>query len=256
MLDEQIKERARKERETYNQGLKRENYEGIMSHALFFYNQIWHERVIELMREFGENKVGIELGDTIWSAWVEDTGIYPAKLTCINISEKELEKGVELSRASNFKPEFRLMDAHALEFEDNSLDFVFGAGMLHHLQLDVALSEINRVLKPDGIMFFIEPLGINPVGKLVRLLTPESRTEDETPFGFEQLKSLDKKFSTSILYGQFTSVPLGILSKFLFKTPDNILMKTAFTIDVNLEKVFPPLKYLYRSMLITGKPKK
>lgn len=256
MLNDEIEERGNREREEYNEGLKRETYDGLLSHTSFFYHKLWRKNIIGVMKEYAENKVGLELGDTAWYSWLENNGIYPTKLTCINISERELEKGIELSRNSIIKPEFRLMDAHHLEFEDNSFDFVFGSGILHHLDLDTALNEISRVLKPNGIMLFTEPLNINPVSKIVRILTPEARTEDERPFGFGELKLLEERFITSISYGQLVSVPLGILSRFLFKTPDNMLMKKAFLIDTNLDKFFPPLKFLYRTILVTGKPQK
>lgn len=256
MLNDQLEERVKKEREKHNEGLRRERYDGILSHATFFYHEFFYRIITDVMKEYAENKVGLELGDTCWHSWIEKPGIYPKKLTCINISERELEKGIKLSKNSIMKPEFRLMDAHRLEFEDNSLDFVFGGGILHHLDLEISLNEISRVLKPGGMMLFTEPLNINPVSKIIRILTPEARTEDERPFGFGELKLLEERFITSISYGQFISVPLGVLSKFLFKTPANMLMKIAFLIDTNLIKFFPPLKYLYRTILITGKPKK
>ena len=53
-----------------------------------------------------------------------------------------------------------------------SFDFVYGCAILHHLDYHRALDEICRVLKPGGRILFAEPLGINPVAKLVRLVTP------------------------------------------------------------------------------------
>ncbi len=45
-------------------------------------------------------------------------------------------------------------DVRHLSFADNSFDYVFSVATLEHiLQLPVALAEMYRVLKPDGIMF-------------------------------------------------------------------------------------------------------
>ena len=52
------------------------------------------------------------------------------------------------------KPDFRLMDAHKLDFPENTFDVVYGAGILRHLDYARALLEILRVLRPGGAMIF------------------------------------------------------------------------------------------------------
>jgi SAM-dependent methyltransferase len=39
---------------------------------------------------------------------------------------------------------------------------VYGSSILHHLELDPALGEIRRVLKPGGRLVFAEPNMLNP----------------------------------------------------------------------------------------------
>jgi len=51
------------------------------------------------------------------------------------------------------------MNAEELKFADDYFDIVCGGAILHHLDLNKALSEIARVLKPDGKAIFVEPLG-------------------------------------------------------------------------------------------------
>ena len=43
------------------------------------------------------------------------------------------------------------------------------------------LNEISRILKPNGKLLFIEPLGTNPLINFYRKLTPKSRSKDEHP---------------------------------------------------------------------------
>lgn len=51
-------------------------------------------------------------------------------------------------------------DAHNLPFKNNSFDVVFGGFVLHHLKdLDKAIKEFRRVLKPEGYYYGIEPNG-------------------------------------------------------------------------------------------------
>jgi len=52
---------------------------------------------------------------------------------------------------------FFRMDAMKMEFEDNSFDFVCLSNSLHHLEdISEVLSEMERVLKPDGALIFCE----------------------------------------------------------------------------------------------------
>ncbi|MBN1636137.1 MAG: methyltransferase domain-containing protein [Deltaproteobacteria bacterium] len=74
---------------------------------------------------------------------------------------------------------FMVMDAEALEFEDNFFDVVSEYGALHHLNLSKAYAEISRVLKPDGKCICTETLRHNPIIHYYRKKTPEIRTEWE-----------------------------------------------------------------------------
>lgn len=74
---------------------------------------------------------------------------------------------------------FRVMDAEALEFNDESFDIITEYGSLHHLNLNNAYSEMARVLRPDGKAICVEALGHNPIINLYRKLTPHLRTEWE-----------------------------------------------------------------------------
>jgi SAM-dependent methyltransferase len=74
-----------------------------------------------------------------------------------------------------------VMDAMNMTFPDNSFDVVFGSGIIHHLETEVAVREVARVLRPGGRAIFWEPLGLNPLINVYRCLTPQARTPDEHP---------------------------------------------------------------------------
>ena len=65
------------------------------------------------------------------------------------------DRAVELTRARlnllGLSAEVRQADAEALPFEDETFDTVVSFGVLHHTpDTELAIREINRVLKPDG----------------------------------------------------------------------------------------------------------
>lgn len=53
-------------------------------------------------------------------------------------------------------------DAEHLPYAASSFDVVYGSSVLHHLDLDRALGEIFRVLRPGGRCVFTEPNIVNP----------------------------------------------------------------------------------------------
>jgi len=91
---------------------------------------------------------------------------------------------------------FRVMDAEALEFRDNSFDLIMEYGVLHHLELDRAMAELGRVLKPGGCMVCTETLAHNPVIAAYRRRTPHLRTAWEVDhiLGRKSFTTIERHF--------------------------------------------------------------
>jgi len=248
--------RTKREQIRYDAGIDRSRYNQTFSHCSIFSTPLRLSKSLEVLAPKANDGIVLELGSSCWRTWLDTSELTPKELHCINISQSELRTGIDMAKYSRLSPTFHLMDAHNLEFENDTFDAVFGAGILHHLDLETSLSEINRVLKPGGVATFFEPLDINPVGKLVRYFTPNARTEDEVPFTFKELNILRKHLTTEIEAFQFTSVPLGVMSRFVFKKADNPLTKAAHWIDETLKAKLPPIKWLYRNMNIYAQAKK
>jgi len=53
-------------------------------------------------------------------------------------------------------------NAELLPYPDGTFDAVYGSSVLHHLDLDRALGQAARVLKPGGLLAFAEPNILNP----------------------------------------------------------------------------------------------
>lgn len=247
--------RSERERRAHDQGIDRVGYNAVLQNSAAYYAGRREEIIRQTMAQFNGGSF-LELGSSSWRSWIEKTGVQPGSLTCINISQRELDKGIAASQQTRVKPEFLLMDANNLEFEDNTFDVVYGGGILHHLQFERALDEVRRVLKPGGAMVFEEPLNINPVGKLVRVLTPQARTEDERPLGNAELNLCARRFSMRSHYLQFLSVPVGVITGLLKMGAQNAATRTAFALDEWLVKAVPGIGRLYRHVVLVGyKPK-
>jgi SAM-dependent methyltransferase len=83
-----------------------------------------------------------------------------AEIVAIDVSPDLLQ----LARAQHSAPNVRyeLQNAYAMSYPDASFDSVVGSSVLHHLEIQPALREIHRVLKPSGTIFFTEPNMLNP----------------------------------------------------------------------------------------------
>jgi ubiquinone/menaquinone biosynthesis C-methylase UbiE len=83
-----------------------------------------------------------------------------AEIVATDISDRLLKAAREQTKDANVT--YEIADGHALQYENGSFDLVFGSSILHHLEIDIALKEIARVLKPGGRMVFAEPNMLNP----------------------------------------------------------------------------------------------
>jgi ubiquinone/menaquinone biosynthesis C-methylase UbiE len=251
MKSQKFSQLGERERKKYNEGLQRDGYGKFFNHCRYFYIQRRYQ-LIKKMMQYVQGKKVLEIGSTAWKGWLESNSIIPSSLTCINISEAELQTGIDSAVSTTNCPNFILMDAHDLQFEDETFDFVYGDAILHHLNMVPALDEIFRVLKPNGKILFVEPLDINPVGKLVRSLTKKARTADEQPLRLRDIAEIKKRFEPHFFYEEFLSVPCGVLSGMIFENPSNSLMRFAFRADQFLDRNFVWLRNWFRHALISG----
>ena len=118
-----------------------------------------------------------------------------ADVVGIDISEVAIEQASAKAEEMGLNIDFQVMNAEDLEFEDNSFDVICGTSIIHHLELDTAYAEINRVLKPGGVCIFLEPMGHNPLINAYRRFTPNLRTPDEHPLLVNDLTLAERTFS-------------------------------------------------------------
>jgi SAM-dependent methyltransferase len=99
----------------------------------------------------------------------------------IDISEVSVRNATHTAHAEGLSDRVRFLqrDCEATELPDTAFDRILCTGMLHHLDLDRAMPELSRILKPGGRILCVEALNYNPAIKLYRRLTPRHRTDWE-----------------------------------------------------------------------------
>lgn len=114
----------------------------------------------------------------------------------IDISEELIKKADALRDRQGLgkRISFKVMAAEDLTFPDRSFDLALGSAILHHTDIDRALSNISRVLKPGGRAIFIEPLNQNIFLKLWRKLTPWRRSPAEKALTDAELAAIKRIF--------------------------------------------------------------
>lgn len=77
-----------------------------------------------------------------------------AKVVGIDVQSKSYATAKKLAQEKNLPVEFREANVHDLPFEDESFDFVFSNGVLHHSSsIEKGVSELARVLKTSCSAF-------------------------------------------------------------------------------------------------------
>ena len=116
---------------------------------------------------------------------------------------------------------------------DEVFDLIVGRAVLHHLDYREVLQRLCRYnLSDKGVMMFWEPLGSNLLIRAYGVFGKGVHTPDERPFYRKDLRWLNENFHDfRIMLVNYTSLPLGIVSSFIFKNPDNILLRGADRFD-------------------------
>jgi SAM-dependent methyltransferase len=83
-----------------------------------------------------------------------------ADIVAIDVSPELLEIARTNCSAPNVR--YEIQNAYALTYSNATFDSVVGSSVLHHLEIEEAVREIYRALKPGGTIYFTEPNMLNP----------------------------------------------------------------------------------------------
>lgn len=114
-----------------------------------------------------------------------------AKVVGIDLSEASLAIAKERIKKAGLesKTDFMAMDCEQLDFPGGSFDIIFDGGTFSSLDLDRALPELARVLKPGGSVIGIETFGHNPITNFKRSL--KAKTGGRTAWAASHIFTMD-----------------------------------------------------------------
>jgi hypothetical protein len=145
----------------------------------------WHGRVLELGCFKGSRALAMHG--------------FQGRYAGIDISPAAVDHCKRLGLPANF--EFRVDNANALStVGDGEVDYAFGDGVLHHLDLESMAPALARKLSADGCARFVEPAQGNFLLRTFRKLTPHLRTPDEHPFDRASIELLQRHFKVAITH--------------------------------------------------------
>ncbi len=202
------------------------------------------------LKDNAKNSKILDFGCGIGSSAEKVIKYNPKKIIGIDISEISINKAKNKAKELNIDIDYKVDNCEKTNLNQNSFDIVYGTGILHHLEIDKCLNEIHRVLKSNGKLLFIEPLGTNPIINLYRKLTPNTRSRDEHPLIKKDFEYLNKKFvDVNVKYYGFLTL---IFFPFYKSPKDSKLFKFLVSCDQFLFK-FKLFQLFAWSVLISAK---
>ncbi|MCF6276845.1 MAG: methyltransferase domain-containing protein [Candidatus Magasanikbacteria bacterium] len=222
-----------------------------------------------------KNKTILEIGcgNGEISVWFAKNG---ANVYGLDISDESISiaKRRSIENEVSEKTNFSVSPAENTNFQDNFFDIVFINVSLHHLEVEKALNEIKRILKPNGIFVTIEPFVFsNTIQKIrtskliVRLYPIRQETPTERILFQNDLKLIQNIFST-VEYKPYRIFSLFILKiKPLFflladifhqkelsiENRRRLMNRKIQNIDEAILRYLPFMKFLSRYIVIKAK---
>ncbi|MGH9952470.1 MAG: class I SAM-dependent methyltransferase, partial [Nitrososphaeraceae archaeon] len=131
-----------------------------------------------------------------------------------DISMKSLQAAQKRSLPANWDRQLVRTSANIPLIKEGSLDLVFSAAALHHLQIDSVIGWISKALKPEGLFILTEPGNKNPFAQIGRRMVHGFHTEGEKPLDPVTTKRIAEKNDLVLMYERGLDCVNGPLSFF------------------------------------------
>jgi SAM-dependent methyltransferase len=170
------------------------------------------------------------------------------RIVAIDISDALISEAKERVSAPNVH--FVVGNAYATGFSSGSFDFIVGSSSLHHLDVDCALKEFSRILKPGGKIMFTEPNMMNPQIALIKNVAFIKRKAGDSP---DERAFIRWRIEKRLQYHNFVDVSV-IPFDFVHPQIPLSLLGIMGRLSTMLEKV-PILREISGSLMIRGRKK-
>ena len=175
-----------------------------------------------------------------------------AHVTAFDLSPISIEQARKRAKLHDLQGhiQFDVRTAGSTGYPDASFDVVAAFAILHHLHtmLPTVYEEIHRVLRPGGTAAFIEPVANSRLLALLRRLTPVPcyATPDERQLTYGDFASMRP------LFRDIRMVHFDGLAR-LRRLTGQRGIKPLLWADYWMQRVLPPLKRLYGSVVLTAR---
>lgn len=118
----------------------------------------WRKQAIKILKKHNPDQV-LDIATGTGDFAIEALKANPTKIIGVDISEGMLAVGREkmIKKGYEERISLELGDSENLRFEDNTFDAVIASfGVRNFENLEKGLAEMNRVIKPDGIIIVLE----------------------------------------------------------------------------------------------------
>jgi SAM-dependent methyltransferase len=176
-----------------------------------------------------------------------------SKVLAVDLSERFLEEARQRGDGEG-KIEYRHHDLHRpLE---GRFDLVLGRAVLHHIDWRSFLQRtFKENLELDGRIVFMEPMS-HPMTVAFHRLVRSAHTPGEYPLNRGDVRWLEQTFPRCEVHPiNFLSFPAGVLSSYLFRSPDNSVTRAGDAVDQRLERFGSMRGYARQGIIVIGKPR-
>lgn len=171
-----------------------------------------------LIRDFEENILSkfkltgnfLEIGGGMcWASYLVKNKFPECVVYASDVAYSALLRAEQLSNLMKLQPDFYLTtDVQSCPFPDNFFDFVFGSAILHHIpDLVKGLSEIRRILKPEGCLIVMQEHALSPLFQaLIRRFDIKGPGKETEKYGMQEEMLSLRQFKRDFKHAGFSDV--------------------------------------------------
>ena len=193
-----------------------------------------------------------------------------AKVTSSDLSQGMLDATSRLAKANKVSVKQHIASAEDMQLPpEEKFDIIYAGNLLHHVDINETITRIKPHLATGGMFVTWDPLAYNPAINAYRMMATETRTPDEHPLKWSDIKLFHKNFgSVETKYFWLTTLLIFVIMALAQRRNPNKerfwkvvvqegekwswLYRPLEKLDCLLLKIFPPLKLLCWNVVVVA----